>query len=68
MYERGEKVLFLPLAPARRGDYGARFDYGIHVGYRSFNGQAHSGTPSGVIRCRRCDSSVMRKGGTENSC
>ena len=28
VYELGEKVLFLPLAPARRGDFGARFDYG----------------------------------------
>ena len=52
MYELGEKVLFLPLAPARRGEFGARFDYGIHLGCRSFNGQAHIGTPSGVIRCR----------------
>ena len=28
VYELSEKVLFLPLAPARRGDFGARFDYG----------------------------------------
>ena len=52
MYELGEKVLFLPLAPARRGDFGARFDYGIYLGCRSFDGQAYVGTPSGVIRCR----------------
>ena len=25
VYELGEKVLFLPLAPARQGDFGARF-------------------------------------------
>ena len=52
VYELGEKVLFLPLAPARRGDFGARFDYGIYLGCRSFDGQAYIGTPSGVIRCR----------------
>ena len=52
MYELGEKVLLLPLAPARRGDFGARFDYGIYLGCRSFDGQAYIGTPSGVIRCR----------------
>ena len=48
----GEKVLFLPFALARRGDFGARFDYGIYLGCRSFDGQAYIGTPSGVIRCR----------------
>ena len=52
VYELGEKVLFLPLALARRGDFGARFDYGIYLGCRSFDGQAYIGTPSGVIRCR----------------
>ena len=52
VYELGEKVLFLPLSPARRGDFGARFDYGIYLGCRSFDGQAYIGTPSGVIRCR----------------
>ena len=52
VYELGEKVLFLPLAPARRGDFGARFDYGIYLGCRSVDGQAYIGTPSGVIRCR----------------
>ena len=45
--ECGEKVLFLPLALARRGDFGARFDYGIYLGCRSFDGQAYIGTPSG---------------------
>ena len=40
VYELGEKVLFLPLTPARRGDFGARFDYGIYLGCRSFDGQA----------------------------
>ena len=52
VYELGEKVLFIPLALARRGDFGARFDYGIYLGCRSFDGQAYAGTPSGVIRCR----------------
>ena len=52
VYELGEKVLFLPLARARRGDFGARLDYGIYLGCRSFDGQAYIGTPSGVIRCR----------------
>ena len=52
VYELGQKVLFLLLAPARRGDFGARFDYGIYLGCRSFDGQAYIGTPSGVIRCR----------------
>ena len=50
--ELGEKVLFSPLAPARRGEFGARFDYGIYLGCRSFDGQAYIGIPSGVIRCR----------------
>ena len=50
--ELGVKVLFLPLALARRGDCGARSDYGIYLGCRSFDGQASIGTPSGVIRCR----------------
>ena len=31
VYELGEKVLFLPLAPARRGGFGARFDHGIYL-------------------------------------
>ena len=44
--------MFLPLAPARRGDFGARFDHGIYLGCRSLDGQAYVGTPSGVIRCR----------------
>ena len=52
VYELGEKVLFLPLAPARQGDFGARFDCGIYLGCRSFDGQAYIGTPSGVIICR----------------
>ena len=52
VYELGEKVLFLPLAPARRRDFGARFDSWIYLGCRSFDGQAYIGTPSGVIRCR----------------
>ena len=52
VYELGEKVLFLPLAPARRGDFGARFDYGIYVRCRSFDCQAYIETPLGVIRCR----------------
>ena len=52
VHELGEKVLFLPLALARRGDFGARFDHGIYLGCRSFDGQAYIGTPSGVIRCR----------------
>ena len=52
MYELGEKVLFLHLARARRGEFGARFDYEIYMGCRSFDGQPHVGTPSGVIRCR----------------
>ena len=43
VYEVGEKVLFLPLAPVRRGDFGARFDYGIYLGCRSFDGQAYVG-------------------------
>ena len=51
-YWLGEKVLLLPLALARRGDFGARFDIGIFLGCRSFDGQACIGTPSGVIRCR----------------
>ena len=33
-------------------DFGARFDYGIYLGCRSFDGQAYVGTPSGVVRCR----------------
>ena len=41
VYELGEKVLFLPL-----GDFGARFDSGIHLGCRSFDGQAYIGTSS----------------------
>ena len=52
VYELGEKVLFLLLAPARRGDFGARFDNGINMGCRSFDGQAYLGTPSEVTRCR----------------
>ena len=52
VYQLREKVLFLPLAPARRGDFGARFDYGIYLSCRTFYGQAYVGTPSGVIRCR----------------
>ena len=52
VYEFGEKVLFLRLARARRGDFGARFDFGTYLGCRSFDGQAYVGTPSGVIRCR----------------
>ena len=32
--------------------FGAKFDYGIYLGCRSFDGQAYVGTPSGVIRCR----------------
>ena len=52
VYELGEKVLFLPLAPARRGDFGARFDFGTYLGRRSFDGQACIGTPSGMTRCR----------------
>ena len=47
MYELDEEVLFLLLA-----DFGARFDCGIYLGCRSFDGQAYIGTPSGVIRCR----------------
>ena len=50
VYELGEKVLFLLLALARRGDFGARFDF--YQGCRSFDGQTYLGTPSGVIRCR----------------
>ena len=50
--ELGKKVLFLPLAPARRGDCSARFDNGIYLGCRALDGQAYIGTPSGVIRCR----------------
>ena len=46
------KSLFVPLAPARRGDFGARFDHGIYLGCRSFDGQAYIVTPSEVIRCR----------------
>ena len=38
--------------PARRGDYGARSDFGIYLGCRSLDGQAPVGTPSGVISCR----------------
>ena len=52
MFEFGEKVLFLPLAPARRGDFGERFDCGMYLACRSFDGQAYIGTPSRVIRCR----------------
>ena len=52
VYELGEKVLLSPLAPARRGDFGARSDNGIYLGCRSFDGQVYIGTPSGVIRCR----------------
>ena len=52
VYELGEKVLFLPLAPARRGDFGARFDLVIYQSCRSFDDQAYIATPSGVIRCR----------------
>ena len=52
VYELGEKVLFLLLALARRGDFGIRIDFGICLGYRSLYGQAYIGTPSGVIRCR----------------
>ena len=40
LYELGEKVLFFPLAPARLG--GARFDNGIYLGIRSFDGQAYN--------------------------
>ena len=39
-------------APARRRDFGARFDCGIFFGCRPFDGQVHIGTPSGSIRCR----------------
>ena len=52
VYELCEKVLFSPLAPARRGDFGARFDKGIYLGCRSFDGQAYIGTAAGVIRCK----------------
>ena len=52
MYEFGDKVLLLPLAPARRGDFGPGFGFGIYLGCRSFDGQAYIGTLSGVIRCR----------------
>ena len=44
--------MFLRLALARRGDFGARFDFGIHLGCRSFDGQAYIGTLAGVISCR----------------
>ena len=52
VYEFGEKVLFSLPAPTRRGDFGARFDYGIYLGSRPINGQAYVGTLSGVISCR----------------
>ena len=47
-----EKILFFILAPAPRGDFSARFDYGIYLGCTSFDGQAYIGTLSGVIRWR----------------
>ena len=50
--ELGEKVLFLPRAPDRRGDLSAGFDCWIYLGCMSLDGQAYVGTPSGVIRCR----------------
>ena len=68
VYELREKVLFLPLAPARRGDFGARFDYGIHLGCRSSDGQAYVGTSSGGSGEGQCDSSVLRRDGTQNPC
>ena len=52
VHELGERVLFLPLAPARRGYFGARFDYGIYLGCRSLDSLAYVGTPSSVIRRR----------------
>ena len=60
VHELGGKVLFLPLAPARRGDFGARFDYGIYLGCRSFVGQPYSGTHSGVIRCRTVSGKIAK--------
>ena len=42
--------MFLPLAPARRGDLGARFDYGIYLGVISFDGQAYIGVhPPNIV-------------------
>ena len=63
MCDLGEKVLFLPLAPARRRDFGARFDNGIYLDSRSYDGQAYIGTPSCVIRCR-----TVRQLSTEERC
>ena len=48
----GEKVLFSPLPPARRRDFGARCDNGIYLGCGSLDDQTYTGTLSGVIRCR----------------
>ena len=44
----GDLFLLLPVDAT----FGARFDNGIYLDCRSFNGQAYIGTPSCVIRCR----------------
>ena len=52
MYELGEKVLVLPLAPARRGDCGARFEYGESTWAADHStARPTLETPSEVIRC-----------------
>ena len=69
MHDLGEKALFLPLALARRRDFGARLDCGIYLGCRSFDGQAYIGTPPGVRSDQMQDSAtVLRRDGTQNSC
>ena len=52
IFHVGEKVLYLPLKPARDGDYGAKFEYGVYLGCMNSNGQAIIGTASGTLRCR----------------
>ena len=65
MYEFSERVLFSPLAPARRGDFGARFDNGIYLGCRA---RRTLERPQESSDAGRCDSSVLRRDGTQNSC
>ena len=52
LHELGDKVMFLSVALARRGDLGVRLDYGIYLRFRSLDARACVGTPSGGIRCR----------------
>ena len=65
--ELSEKDLFLPLALARRGDFGVRFDYGVYLGCRPFDAQGHWNTLRSD-QMQDCDGSALRRDVTKNSC